>query len=350
MTTAPRIGYLGWSGHGNLGDDILFELVQEAIPEADFLRMPMNGRELLESLPRVSLKARRERRLVMGGGTAIGRLNWRLPLQAASLHCSGTRYLLGAGVEDPRFSGKNSFSEGNELRNWVKPLRTFARITVRGPQSAKLLEAVGVEARVIGDPGLYLGRGHERSAQDHLSDRPVAAFSLGYGDDLWGHDHDRVVREVGDTAARMSQAGWTIVFIVMNPSDVQFAEALAARIAPATLRIEHPKTARAFFDAMADVDVMVAERLHAGVLAAAINVPVAMIEYQPKCFDFMGSIDAEACCIRTDRLDSTALDEAIELALSPSQRQRSTQMVGQHQEALGTEISFIQRKLREGRL
>jgi len=48
---------------------------------------------------------------------------------------------------------------------------------------------------------------------------------------------------------------------------------------------------------MQDTDFLVAFKLHAGILAAACNVPFVLFEYQPKCRDFMASAGWEQFCI-----------------------------------------------------
>ena len=52
---------------------------------------------------------------------------------------------------------------------------------------------------------------------------------------------------------------------------------------------------------------MVNLKLHAGFLAAAANVPLVSLEYQPKCRDFAASIGWEEFVIRTDRLQTGRL-------------------------------------------
>ena len=48
---------------------------------------------------------------------------------------------------------------------------------------------------------------------------------------------------------------------------------------------------------MQDSDFLVAFKLHAGILAAACNVPFVLFEYQPKCRDFMASAGWEQLCV-----------------------------------------------------
>jgi polysaccharide pyruvyl transferase WcaK-like protein len=67
---------------------------------------------------------------------------------------------------------------------------------------------------------------------------------------------------------------------------------------------------------MQDTDFLVAFKLHAGILAAAYNVPFVLFEYQPKCRDFMASAGWEHLCIRPVEADPEFLLHQVERAES----------------------------------
>ena len=62
------------------------------------------------------------------------------------------------------------------------------------------------------------------------------------------------------------------------------AELAASVVAPVCY------TSDSFLDRVEKLDLIVCLKLHAGVLAAAANVPFVSLEYQPKCRDFAASI------------------------------------------------------------
>jgi len=55
-----------------------------------------------------------------------------------------------------------------------------------------------------------------------------------------------------------------------------------------------------FMDLVSECDLMIALKLHAGVLAMCRSVPVVSLEYQPKCRDFMESMGLEDYNLRAD--------------------------------------------------
>ncbi len=65
---------------------------------------------------------------------------------------------------------------------------------------------------------------------------------------------------------------------------------------------------------LASADVVVGERLHAAIMAAAAGTPFVGLEYRPKMRDFARSIDQESAIIRTDQMDR--LDELCTRILS----------------------------------
>ncbi len=70
-------------------------------------------------------------------------------------------------------------------------------------------------------------------------------------------------------------------------------------------------TPEAFFGRIEKLDLLVSLKLHAGILAAAANVPFVSLEYRPKCRDFASSLGWEEFLIRTDQLGNRALIDRI---------------------------------------
>ena len=338
------VGYLGWSGRSNLGDDVLFEVIADALPEVRFAQLPMSAGELARS--GVSgAKSRKDRPLILGGGTAVGRKNWRAALKAATISCGAEHHLVGVGVEDPRFQGLHSFSSGGELQRWRSTLKRFDRVTVRGPNSAALLADIGVEAAVVGDPALLLRNAVESPGAAGRCG--ALGISLGYGDDLWGHDHARVVDAMAEVAVKRVRDGQEVVFIVVNPDDEKFAKAVAAALPKGSFRFERPQTSAAFLATAAECALVVAERLHAGILAVSAEVPTVMLEYQPKVRDFMDSIDAGDLCVRVDRLSSGGvLDLAARAVADTRQQVRTVQRVAELRARLTREIEILSASVR----
>ncbi|WP_234881532.1 polysaccharide pyruvyl transferase family protein, partial [Mycolicibacterium smegmatis] len=158
-TVRPLVGYLGWHGRGNLGDDAIYDAVCAQLPGAGFVDLPVLPGERLRAVVSGRNRLLRRSAQVIGGGTLIGRRHWRR-VAGHGLKLTGTHgsYAIGVGVEDPVFEGRRSGSGPDELRRWIPLLSRFRVVSVRGPRSAQLLADAGLEVTVAGDPALLLDR------------------------------------------------------------------------------------------------------------------------------------------------------------------------------------------------
>lgn len=307
-----RVAYVGWNGRGNTGDDAIFEAVTEGLAPVAVETFPVYAAELARSLAAGSPARFRRSHLVLGGGTLVGRSVWRksLTLKAFPLVRRRPRFLIGAGVEDPEFQGRHSFSDGGrELERWPAILDRFDRVTVRGPRSKELLAGVGVAAHVVGDPALLL-------SPPAPACRPagkVVGVTLGYGDDLWGHDPRRVSVAVVTCLRELIACGWQVRLLCMNDEDREAHAAVARGLSGQSdaVSVEMADTPAAYLQAASECTVVLAERLHALVLAAGAGTPIVALEYQPKCRDFLASVDWERWSLRTDSVTAGALCEQL---------------------------------------
>ena len=65
---------------------------------------------------------------------------------------------------------------------------------------------------------------------------------------------------------------------------------------------------------LAEADLVVGERLHAVVLAAAVGTPFVALEYRPKLADFAASVGADDVVVRTDQVSVERIGAAAERA------------------------------------
>jgi len=306
----PRGGllYLGWVGKGNLGDEALAQAVVGSLGVPTTAVSPLRAEWGARAARLASTGAHRH--LMLGGGTTIGRLPWRRALRLHSLTTARAHpwLMLGAGVEDPRFAGRNSGSEQDELRRWLPLLRHFDAVTVRGPRSAQLLGDLGVEPLVVGDPALLL-RPPPGDVGRAPGDPELVGVNVGFGDDLWGHNQGRVEQELAALVAWLVSTGRRVRLLEVNPEDRPAVQrvrsaALSRCGGPAHAAVElcAPATVADYLRLAGECTLVVGERLHSVVLAAAAGTPVISLEYQPKCRDFMESLHAGERCLRVDQL------------------------------------------------
>jgi polysaccharide pyruvyl transferase WcaK-like protein len=310
-TADPLVAYLGWHRRGNLGDEAIYEAVRSQLPGATFLDLPFYPMMYAAA---TGLRSKRRTTQVIGGGTIVGRRQWRrLVNLGLALTKNKGSYAIGVGVEDPVFVGRGSGSEKDELKRWAPILSEFQTLSVRGPRSAELLSDIGLNVEVSGDPALLLPR------PDVVPEDGLIGVNLGFGDDLWGHDPATLAEEMSVAMRQLSSQGHRFVGILMNREDQRWTEvALNGIAADIVLPVDAGAAARE----LARCSVAIVTRLHAGILASVSDTPVISLEYQPKCRDFALSIGNEQSLIRTDKLSSTAVVDRVGSVLADSSNLR----------------------------
>jgi polysaccharide pyruvyl transferase WcaK-like protein len=292
---------LGWHGRGNLGDDAIRAVTDLALQGAKIIDIPLYPRETAVSMTKgLPLRANNST-LVLGGGTCIGRKNWRRLVQFGSLLSRGHDHIaVGVGVEDPVFKGYRSYSQNGELAQWGRLLEKFESITVRGPRSAELLSGIGVDASVVGDPALLFPNPNVPKVPGRIG------INLGFGDDLWGHDPEAVAREVGLACRHLEIQGHSFVGVLFNNGDHQWTELALSKLRAPTEHVFATDSSHAV-TTLASCSLVIASRLHAAILASVSATSVISLEYQPKCRDFALSIGNEQSLIRTDEIEATGI-------------------------------------------
>lgn len=338
--SAPVVGYLGWHGKGNLGDDAIYDAVRSQLPEATFLDLPRFPLEVfLAGVTGLNRSLRRGAQLV-GGGTLVGTRYFRpLVNRGLSLTKDVGSYAIGVGVEDPAFVRRAFGSDRNELQRWAPMLSQFGIVSVRGPRSAELLSGVGLDVEVSGDPALLLP-----SPDVHPEDGLIGV-NLGFGDDhLWGHDPAMVANEVSGALRHLSSRGHRFVGILMNQADRRWTEMALGGI---DADIKEPVDAAAAAHELARCSVAIVSRLHAAILAAVSATPVVSLEYLPKCRDFALSIDDERSLLRTDRISAGAVVDQLDNTIADALQIRNTTQtaVAELRRRLRTQYGAVRRQL-----
>lgn len=303
------ITYLGFAGHGNLGDDAILEVYRRFLPEYDLWRMPVKKTEVIRVAASGRLIAHRRAPMLLGGGTVLGRTIWRHHIRRTRLLLNpNTSVMLGAGVEDPDFRGDGQYTSRDELTQWHSILERFGSVTVRGPRSREILASVGIDAPIVGDPALLLG---EADLTPRVNDDGPILVNLTHGEDQWGGKGLDWSAHVIPVVADLIRAGHTIEFVSMEPEDTPKNNVAIAQLG-GSLRHHSPATTDELMDLLRGARLVVGTRLHACVLAVAVGVPTVSLEYRPKCRDFMASVEADQYCHRVDRLEGDGLRDSVD--------------------------------------
>jgi polysaccharide pyruvyl transferase WcaK-like protein len=134
---------------------------------------------------------------------------------------------------------------------------------------------------------------------------------------VWGRSDDAFLARFEAIAIALALKGWELVFFPVWDDDVthcvKMAEAVKAARGKAS--VEMIRKPDAFVKRMESVDVFIGEKLHAVILAACALTPSIMMEYRPKCRDFMASMGLDEDCRRIDEVTPDWIFSRIDAAL-----------------------------------
>lgn len=316
-TTRPLARYIGWSGHYNLGDEVMLDATRGLLDWVDIETSGDPGRLL-----------------VLGGGTLINRSSYLRQVTERDTP-RVERAVLGTGVANPAFWG-----EQEDPERWVRWLSTCVYVGVRGPHSLDRLRFWGFDGdvEVSGDTALLI----ERPAVERVPGRVVIAPAWTKGK-LWGGSDDAVVAALADSVGHWRAEGREVVALASSPDDdgqiLQIGHAVGGDPLPFVQGYLDRDRA---LDVITSADVVVGERLHACVIAAAVSTPFVAIEYRPKLADFAASVGAADLVIRSDELIDGALTRGTEDAIAKGTGE-ADRHVARYREKLRAAGSLIER-------
>jgi Polysaccharide pyruvyl transferase len=306
----PRAAYIGWVGHNNLGDEVLQEAHQVLFPG---VALSVYRRSRL-SKPLRSITGLRPYNFgILGGGTLINQghewLTAVRDLQANHI----PMVCLGTGVASPEFWTKNEASSwllghgGNELAEWAEVLAQFRYVGVRGPYSLAALNDSGLyDVDVVGDTALSLSA---VAATGGGCLKPgLIGLNIGHveSNPMWG-DPAAYMDEVVRFVQLLCELDHEVRLLPVWDRDIPSNEDILERAGTShCVMLRVFDTYAHYSAAVRDCEVFVGQKLHATAIACANRIPSVMIEYRPKCRDFMASLDLEDYVIRTDAFTAEA--------------------------------------------
>ena len=322
-----RGSYVGWTGFGNLGDEALRAAIYQLLSDKkEIVLLPFAKGRILTALTRENWP--RLDFVVLGGGTLIFEWDTRcLRLDDANIK---RRVTFGTGVSDPEFWDYIQNGSGNALSTaplrqaWVEALNRFDYIGVRGPRSKETLTRSGVNTpiNVLGDPSLFFTREKvlPRRGKKRIGVNVGRPDVAGEGF-IWGRNLNRFLRSFAAFLDRLIDDGWDVEFVPVWAPDIPVIEqTIALTKDPGAISVFRDFLSwEAVIGRLAEYDAFVGVKLHAVVLACCAGTPSIMLEYRPKCRDFMDSIGMEEWTIRTDAAEPQALWDRLDALCSQGQ-------------------------------
>ena len=281
----PRIpiDYVGFTERFNLGDDAVLVATQRLMPWARI------GRDIDEA-----------KCLMLGGGTLINGRRYYLTRILRRDTPTNERAVFGVGVRDPAFHGVTE-----PMEEWWRFFDSSLVTTVRGPMSVEHLRRLGYrgDVEVIGDPALSL----EVSGVEVDADSVVVCPVWTSGN-LMGGDDRPVFQALAGLIERLVAEGRHVTMLSAFPHDDRhIIELMRAAGHPDLEYVAGYTDVDEAMRVLARAGIVVAERLHAAILAAAASRPFVALEYWPKHRDFARSVDAEEQVVPTAGIEADSL-------------------------------------------
>lgn len=284
-----RIGYMGWLGHKNIGDEACFEAIKGLFPTRGIEWLTWDACAWKHGkLPDIC---------ILGGGTIFDiRHDRRGKGLSMMLKNNVPLVLWGPGVM-PLPAPKRS-TKPKMHPSALNILKKAKFVGVRGPISNRNLKTTGFSgAKVIGDPAIILSTD---APNEGLASNRIA---LNIGDthtNLFGTEQ-YVVQEARKLVTRLTDAGYEVVLFPVWPKDMKFLQRIP-RTNNVSIRPWGPSST-ALMNFFKTCRCVIGLKLHTSVLAAAANVPFISIAYREKCFDFAESVNLKRWAVRSDRSD-----------------------------------------------
>ena len=235
--------------------------------------------------------------LMVGGGTLINGRRYYLTRLLRQESAVVERVLFGTGVRNPTYWGQTE-----PMEDWFSFIDSSIFAGVRGPDSVANLRELGYgkDLPVIGDPALSLVPpvGSER-VEGRVVVCPV--FTDG---NLHGGDDQVVFEALARSVASLTSEGREVVMLSAFPQDDRFVIDIMRRSGHPDLEyVPGYADIDETMSLLASSDLVVGERLHAIILAAAAGTPFVGLEYRPKLRDFARSVGQSDAVIRTDEVE-----------------------------------------------
>lgn len=279
----PRktIEVFGMFGAQNLGDEAMWVAASQFLGTHSVVpSRPNSNFGILRPL----LRRRSRPHLLVGGGTLIhgGDPGWLDYVENRFTRGSAVSFF-GTGIA---FAKDQVAQPSPEFKRWARIISRATAAYVRGPYSSEYCRKMGAEAEVFGDFAFML---HDPTIPLADHSRRSQEIGLNFGECLG--DQERFEEECAK--ALPSLRNYTLKFHAVHPGDIVVTQRILQRagIDPACVKIltefENPKD---FMQSVRSYTAFIGLKMHAAGLAMIAGVPTLMMEYMPKCRDFMAGL------------------------------------------------------------
>jgi hypothetical protein len=360
--------YIGWLGRQNLGDEALYQIFekltapcnircpkslleiayqyskknQKSVNKSSYssrinhpLRKPSNFystiRKKLFSFAKNSIlddpmflyAVKNASAGFLGGGTLIYG-SFYLRVLKSLMEEGLPLFSFDTGVQNPDFWGRYNKTKLDEEKEWDFLLTNFQRVLVRGVITQSLLADKGIASTVIGDPVLTFARNDIFPLQGSK----IIGLNIGSCKNiLWGNSEEKVFQVIEKSVMKLVNYGWKIQLFCVHKEDlgitIDFRDRLGDAVTGVVCEYQDPKK---YIDSVESCAVFLGLKLHSVVIPFCRGVPSIMMEYRPKCRDFMKTVKAEEQCLRCDKMTPQQLIDQVYFLYENGERIQKKQL------------------------
>ncbi len=308
---APALGYVGWVNQHNLGDEALYDAYCELFPKFALLALtrPLPVEFWLHA--GLIRRGNRFNAVVVGGGTLINHWGYLRRIERAQSDGIPT-YVFGTGVLDlDLYSSHRPDGPWKESRDrWAACIAAAQSVAVRGPRSAASLLTMGIkDVSIVGDPALSVCNPPDTPRA--IGPKRVA-INIGNIGAAWG-DADSSDSLAVEVIHQLVARGWTVDAFGMHRSDLERIQKLKRELgAPIQDIWFEPDSTVSFLSKLDQYEFVLSQKLHGTVLACGLGIPNISLAYDPKCLDFMETMDALPLALRLDQVNAEKVLEVFD--------------------------------------
>lgn len=298
-----KIAHVCWCDRGNIGDDLFRNIVRDEILKRNSNVEITAAQEVPSSLA-FDLT-------ILGGGDVLSSWAYGWDVEFAHFISKGARgIILGAGVRnfyDNEKIANFSIDNFNLLKsNLDKCDHVFVRDDVT---QAYLKNMTPKEIECIGDIALLVDKHDIGNKIKTTPGRTVAINVANTYNECFGLSDDKISEKIVEVTVQLMLAGFDVKLFSMYILDNIVIKKIADQVKFLTDKeidvICHdyftPEEWAGFFS---KCNMVISERLHGCILAAAVNTPFISLAYRWKCINFCLLFGLPHLAIKTDNLQS----------------------------------------------
>lgn len=292
---SKKIFYLGWLGHGNLGDEISFTAFKKLFANAGMRCYK------LKNIGKIPAKAN----VFLGGGTLVGEPSF-LKNMSLLLEKEAALFIFGTGARSEIYFDvrKYSCAHFSEMSKWQEAIKNSPAIFLRGEESAKILNLP--KLKIISDIALSACKSSLKIPRKRIVGINIGCHTIEYG------NQQKINIEIVKTIEYLLKNNFQIEFIPMHKIDFDIMNELNKKYNLGVRiwkRYLNPKkTVKRFLKYY----MVIGQRFHSCVISSGCGVPSLPLVYSSKYSEFLSQMSLTKYAIQTDKISSEALIGKIE--------------------------------------